>query len=179
MSRAAPGLVHWGVGRGRAASHARTTMATVDPAPSTDAPAGDVGVRRWRGLLLGLAIARYVIPIGALALIPVLFPDRLELLTLLRPGKESLLAVGGIYRTSGGEQPDLLLAFLAFLPLMLFAVWVFVLNHKIQHGPDEGASKPAKSGGFFGSAAALAGENRSLLDAGQHEDAGGKEASDV
>lgn len=100
-------------------------MATVEPTAPPTGPADDTGVRRWRGALLALAIARYVIPIGALALIPVLFPDRLELLTLLRPGKESLLAVGGIYRTTGGEQPDLVLAFLAFLPLMLFSVWGF------------------------------------------------------
>ena len=55
----------------------------------------------------------------------------------------------------------------------LFAVWIFVLNSKIQHGPDKGASPPARPGGFFGAAAALAGENQSLLNAdtnGQERD---------
>lgn len=85
----------------------------------------DTGVRRFRGILLGIAIARYVIPIAALPLIPVLFPERLELLMLLRPGKETLLAVGGVARTQGSDGPNLVLAFLAFLPLMLVAVWAF------------------------------------------------------
>jgi membrane protein DedA with SNARE-associated domain len=122
-------------------------MSTADPAsPSTSPPAGGDGAtrwERWRGVLLALAIARYVIPIAALALIPALFPDRLELLTLLRPGKETLLAVGGIHRTSGGDHPDLWLAFLAFLPLGLVSVWgFFALGRAWQHeleageGPD-------------------------------------------
>lgn len=117
-------------------------MASADSA-SPPTRADDVGVRRWRGVLLWAAVARYVIPIGALALIPALFPDRLELLTLLRPGKETLLAVGGIHRTSGGEQPDLWLAFLAFLPFGLVSVWgFFALGRAWQHeletgtGPD-------------------------------------------
>ena len=52
--------------------------------------------------------------------------------------------------------------------LSLFAIWIYVLNDKIQHGPDEGASLPPSEGkgrSLFGAAAALAGGNRSLLDA--------------
>ncbi|MEM1331530.1 MAG: cytochrome ubiquinol oxidase subunit I [Planctomycetota bacterium] len=48
----------------------------------------------------------------------------------------------------------------------LFALWIYVLNSKIQHGPDQGASPPAKPGGFFGAAAILAGADASLLDSG-------------
>lgn len=57
----------------------------------------------------------------------------------------------------------------------LFAVWIFVLNSKIQHGPDEGASPPSEPGGFFGAAAALAGKSESLLGAGTD----GKERTDA
>lgn len=115
-------------------------MSTASPASSdTAGNPEDNRFRRWRGVLLAVAIARYVIPIAALALIPVLFPDQLELLTLLRPGKESLLAAGGVYRTTGGEMPDLFLVFLAFLPLMLFAVWgFFALGRAWQHELENG-----------------------------------------
>ena len=38
---------------------------------------------------------------------------------------------------------------------MLFAVWVFVLNTKIQHGPDEPKIPPVSSGGLLDAAGAL------------------------
>jgi hypothetical protein len=63
------------------------------------------------------------------------------------------------------------IAMFGLIYAMLFAIWVFVLNRKIQHGPDEGASLPPgepaqdSTGGFARAAAALAGENRSLMDA--------------
>ncbi len=82
-------------------------------------------VRRWRRPLLWLAIARYVVPIVAIPFAPALIPDRMVPLTLLRPGKEVLLAAGGIYRTNADGTPDLWLLFLAFLPLMVGGVWVF------------------------------------------------------
>lgn len=99
----------------------------------------ETGARRWRGVLLGLGIARYVIPIAAIPLVPLWFPDRMVELTLLRPGKEILLAAGGVYRTNGNGEPDLLLLFLAFLPLMLFSVWGFfwlgrAWQYELEHG---------------------------------------------
>lgn len=81
--------------------------------------------RRWKRPLLWLAVARYLIPIIAIPFAPALIPDRMVLLTLVRPGKEVLLAAGGIYRTNANGEPDLLLLFLAFLPLMVGGVWVF------------------------------------------------------
>lgn len=79
--------------------------------------------RRWRGALLALSGLRYVIPILALPLVPVLTPDDVGLLTLLRPGKEILLLAGGLTRTR--ETPGVLVAFLAYLPLMVGGVWAF------------------------------------------------------
>lgn len=81
------------------------------------------GARRWRKALLAVAIARYVVPIAALPLVPALLPDRLILLMLLRPGREVQLAAGGLNRMNG--EPDLFVAFLAFVPLMVVAVWAF------------------------------------------------------
>ncbi len=103
-----------------------------------DGPA-DSRARRFRGVLLALAVARYVIPIAAIPLVPLWFPDRMVELTLLRPGKEILLAAGGVYRTNGSGDPDLLLLFLAYLPLMLFSVWGFfwlgrAWQHELEHG---------------------------------------------
>lgn len=94
--------------------------------PAVDGPAdAAVGIRRYRGILLVLAVLRYVIPIAALPLLAVWIPERMVALTLVRPGKEVLLAAGGVYRTNADGQPDLLLLFLAYLPLMVGGVWVF------------------------------------------------------
>lgn len=94
-------------------------------AAAHDADDSSSRARRLRGPLLVAAIARYLVPIAAIPLAPVLLPDRVELLTLLRPGKEVLLAAGGFHRTTAGANPDLLVLFLAFLPLMVGGVWVF------------------------------------------------------
>jgi membrane protein DedA with SNARE-associated domain len=81
------------------------------------------GARRWRNPLLALAVLRYLIPLAAIPLFPVLVPDRVALLTLLRPGREVLLLAGGLTRTQG--DPGILPTFLAFIPLMVLGVWVF------------------------------------------------------
>lgn len=89
-----------------------------------DLPAPDPSrLQRWRRVLLGLAIARYVVPIAALPLIAVWLPERVNLLMLVRPGREIQLAAGGFARTTG--EPNLFITFLAFLPLMVGGVWVF------------------------------------------------------
>lgn len=80
-------------------------------------------LHRWRQVLLGLAIGRYVVPIAALPLLAVWLPDRVNLLMLVRPGREVQLAAGGLARTQG--QPNLFVTFVAFLPLMVGGVWVF------------------------------------------------------
>ncbi|MBY5161017.1 DedA family protein [Salsipaludibacter albus] len=102
----------------------------VDPGPTPAAASHDELIdeslaRRWKRPLLWLAVARYLVPIMAIPFAPALIPDQMVLLTLVRPGKEILLAAGGIYRTNGNGEPDLLLLFLAFLPLMVGGVWVF------------------------------------------------------
>jgi membrane protein DedA with SNARE-associated domain len=79
--------------------------------------------RRWRRPLLVLAGLRYAIPLAALPLVPLLVPDRVALLTLLRPNKEILLLGGGLDTTQG--SPVWLVALLAYLPLMVGGVWAF------------------------------------------------------
>lgn len=79
--------------------------------------------RRWRRPLLAASGLRYLVPILALPLVPVLTPNDVGLLTLLRPGKEILLLAGGLTRTRG--TPGVLIAFLAYLPLMVGGVWAF------------------------------------------------------
>jgi cytochrome d ubiquinol oxidase subunit I len=55
---------------------------------------------------------------------------------------------------------------------MLFFIWIYVLNSKIQKGPVEGASIPDREHrDLVSAAAALAGENRSLLDADEGREA--------
>lgn len=73
--------------------------------------------------MVTLAALRYAIPLVAVPLIPVLVPDHVALMVLLRPTKEFLLIGGAQYRMAGTPTFWLLLA--AFLPLMLFAVWSF------------------------------------------------------
>lgn len=77
-------------------------------------------LRRW---VLVVAILRYAIPIAAIPLAPVLIPDRVGLLVLLRPSKEVLLLGGGLHRTQG--DPALATMLVAYAPLMVAAVWVF------------------------------------------------------
>jgi membrane protein DedA with SNARE-associated domain len=78
---------------------------------------------RWKRPLLIAAIARYAIPIAALPIAAALIPDRVPLLTLLRPGKEVLLLAGGLWSADG--RPSLLMVFLAYIPLMILSVWGF------------------------------------------------------
>lgn len=82
-------------------------------------------VPRGRGAILVAAALRYLVPVAALPLVPVLTPDRVELLVLIRPGKEILLLAGGLWRATG--TPSLAAVFLAYLPLMVGGVWVFFL----------------------------------------------------
>lgn len=79
--------------------------------------------RRWRRPLLVLSALRYLVPIAALPLVPVLTPDDVGLLTLLRPGKEILLLAGGLTRTQGA--PGWGIALLAYLPLGVGGAWAF------------------------------------------------------
>lgn len=72
--------------------------------------------------VLVLAALRYVIPIAAIPLIPAWQADHLGWLLLLRPGKEIVLLAG--FRARQGDI-GLDVAFLAYLPLMVVAVWVF------------------------------------------------------
>jgi membrane protein DedA with SNARE-associated domain len=91
--------------------------------PAADGPAtGGVpdGVRQ---LALVLAVSRYVIPLAAIPLIPVLLRDHLPLLILLRPTKELLLLGGGRAQVTG--DPTILVLFAAYVPLMMLLVVPF------------------------------------------------------
>jgi membrane protein DedA with SNARE-associated domain len=78
---------------------------------------------RWRRVALGVAIARYAIPLAAIPLIPLLLVDRIVLLVLLRPQKEFLLLGAGQSRYLG--EPALWQLALAFVPLGVLAVPAF------------------------------------------------------
>ncbi len=77
----------------------------------------------WRRVAVGIAVLRYVVPLLALPLIPVLLVDRVALLVLLRPQKEFLLVGGGQLRVLG--TPSLGVLFAAYVPFMIVAVWAF------------------------------------------------------
>jgi membrane protein DedA with SNARE-associated domain len=81
--------------------------------------------RPVRRFALGVVIARFAIPLAAIPLIPVLLPERITLLVLLRPTKEWLLFGGGRARVVG--DPSIWLLFAAYAPLMIFVVWAFFL----------------------------------------------------
>lgn len=76
-----------------------------------------------RRLAIGVAALRTVLPIAALAFLPVLIPDRVPLLVLVRPGKEFLLLGGGLLAVDG--RPTILALALAFVPLGLLGAWAF------------------------------------------------------
>jgi membrane protein DedA with SNARE-associated domain len=91
------------------------------PEPSrTPTPGLPLG---WRRFVVAVAVLRYVIPLLAIPLIPVLITDRVPLLVLLRPQKEFLLLGGAQLRLSG--EPSVLVLFAAYVPLMVVAVWAF------------------------------------------------------
>jgi membrane protein DedA with SNARE-associated domain len=70
-----------------------------------------------------MAVARYAIPIAAIPAAPALIPDDVGLLMLIRPGKEVILLAGGL--SNAQQTPGLWMAFLAYLPLMVGAIWIF------------------------------------------------------
>lgn len=103
---------------------ARPTAST--PPPDGTPVAAESRISRpLRRFALGVVIARFAIPLAAIPLIPVLLPDRILLLVLLRPTKEWLLFGGGRAQVVG--DPSLWLLFAAYAPLMIFVVWAFFL----------------------------------------------------
>ena len=97
-------------------------MTSEVPRPATPrAPTSPA--QHWRVPLVAASALRYLLPLVALPLVPVLTPDDVGLLTLLRPGKEVLLLAGGLTRARG--TPGVAVAFLAYLPLMVGGVWAF------------------------------------------------------
>lgn len=102
---------------------------------------------RTRAVVVFLCVARYVIPVVALGYAARVLtsdpidPGEVVLLTLVRPAKEVLLLAGGLFRTSG--EPGVLAVFLAYVPLMIIAVWPFFLLGRIL-GPS--LTDPDRSG---------------------------------
>ena len=73
---------------------------------------------------IGVAIARYVIPLAVIPAIPFLIArGELALLVLLRPQKEFLLLAAAQLARTGA--PSIALLFAAYVPLMIVAVWAF------------------------------------------------------
>jgi len=62
----------------------------------------------------------------------------------------------GISKAVVGEQVLISIIMFSFIYILLFAVWVFVMNGKIKHGPEEAAvSAGTGEGGFIGAASML------------------------
>jgi membrane protein DedA with SNARE-associated domain len=77
-------------------------------------------------IAIGVAIARYVIPLAVIPAIPFLIArGELALLVLLRPQKEFLILAAAQLARTGAPTVALLLA--AYVPLMIVAVWAFFI----------------------------------------------------
>ena len=93
------------------------------PTASTPSPL----VRR---VAVGIAVARYVVPLAVIPAIPFLIArGELALLVLLRPQKEFLLLSAAQLARTGAPSIPLLLA--AYLPFMVVAVWAFFVVGRI------------------------------------------------
>jgi membrane protein DedA with SNARE-associated domain len=122
-----------------------------DPGPrgtATDQPTGEPATEpaatgisdRWRRFSLAVVIARFAIPLAAIAAIPFLLVNNISLLVLLRPQKEFILVGGGQSRFLG--EPELWLLFLAFLPLGLLVVPAFFVVGRAYRGALEDGDGP-------------------------------------
>jgi membrane protein DedA with SNARE-associated domain len=92
------------------------------------APTGATGAtappRLLQRVAVGVAIARYAIPLAVIPAIPFLIArGELALLVLLRPQKEFLLLAAAQLARTGA--PSVALLFAAYVPLMIVAVWAF------------------------------------------------------
>lgn len=93
------------------------------PTASTPSPL----VRR---VAVGVAVARYVVPLAVIPAIPFLIArGELALLVLLRPQKEFLLLSAAQLARTGAPSIPLLLA--AYVPFMVVAVWAFFVVGRI------------------------------------------------
>jgi membrane protein DedA with SNARE-associated domain len=83
-----------------------------------------------RRVAVGVAIARYVVPLAVIPAIPFLIArGELALLVLLRPQKEFLLLAAAQLARTGAPSVTLLLA--AYIPFMVVAVWAFFIVGRI------------------------------------------------
>lgn len=83
-----------------------------------------------RRVAVGVAVARYVVPLAVIPAIPFLIArGELALLVLLRPQKEFLLLSAAQLARTGAPSVPLLLA--AYVPFMVVAVWAFFVVGRI------------------------------------------------
>jgi membrane protein DedA with SNARE-associated domain len=97
-------------------------------------------------VVLGLAIARYVIPIAALPLLTRLLRGDVAdaeyaLIVALRPGREVMLGAGAQLLRLGRPSPILL--FVAAFPFFVAAVWVFFLLGRVHRAALRTGDGPA------------------------------------
>jgi membrane protein DedA with SNARE-associated domain len=110
------------------------------------APAHRTYSDTFRRTVLTVAVARYVIPIASLALLPGLLRDDvadrfLYLLIAIRPGREVMLFTGYRYRAEG--SPSLVLMYLAAFAFFVAAVWVFFLLGRVYRDAIRDGDGPA------------------------------------
>jgi len=96
---------------------------------------------------------------------------------IVYPSVQDGVEVPGLHRSDGlsesvrAGQVAWSIGMFVLIYGMLFVIWLYVFNSKIQRGPMTEASEPSREGrGVLQSAAALAGKNASLLDASERTD---------
>jgi membrane protein DedA with SNARE-associated domain len=83
-----------------------------------------------RRVAIGVAVARYAIPLAVIPAIPFLIArGDLALLVLLRPQKEFLILAAAQLARTGAPSVALLLA--AYVPLMIVAIWAFFVVGRV------------------------------------------------
>jgi membrane protein DedA with SNARE-associated domain len=124
-----------------------TTSSRPEPGSDEAAAATD---RTWSPLVqrvvLGLAIARYLIPIAAIPLLSRLLRGDVAdaeyaLVVALRPGREVMLGAGAQLARLGRPSP--LLLFVAAFPFFVMAVWVFFLLGRVHRSALRTGNGPA------------------------------------
>jgi membrane protein DedA with SNARE-associated domain len=99
-----------------------------------------------RRVVLALCVARYVVPIVSLLLLPGLLREDVADgyvygLFAVRPGREVMLFAGYLFRLDG--RPSLVLLFLAGIPFFVAATWVFFLLGRVYRSAIREGTGPA------------------------------------
>ena len=113
---------------------------------ATPAPTARTSSDLLRRVVLALCVARYVVPIASLALLPGLLREDVSNgflygLFALRPGREVMLFAGYLFRLDG--RPNLVVLYLAGFAFFVAATWVFFLLGRLYRTAIRAGTGPA------------------------------------